>query len=546
MEMKLRIFKYPPGAFDEENVIRFISASLSALEKELETLDRETYRDRLNIMADATFSRTYSVKTNAVLHLKFSVSLAYYAQQFGNIETCNNVLKNLSEPNVKDVASSRFPYEYRYAMALCYYVRFNSNLSEANENYLGKEDLSDLIDAKYYLLKIYSEHKSKRLELSESKLAEAVTLLASVLSQLSRWPEVLNILDTEFKVASKSTEFMASYLRARTLEDIMNKTCLNHNGLLLYAILGHCENVLSFKGGVIAMIKSSVDQVRGNIVSLLKKHNLNTDELEEHAKKEYFKIQEKPDFTKFLHGNRLFLNEHQFFCKCDSILGDDLEIETSHKHTKIEWIDDKKRIFEDIKAEFSLARIELYKSVAPQSLAGLHSNTFSRSKKSRHHIKMSMLKSSFRRCYSILDKICSSILLALDVDIDAIRDESGNKINIYFLNVWDFDLITDDDFKRNQSLHALYSIARDLDRSKKSALRGFKDVRNSIEHRFLQVVEAKSDIKNNIISEKEMREYSELLLKITRSAIFAYTYFLRQESKSRAKSIGLSLKSSNE
>src|SRR5690606_2707210 len=140
-------------------------------------------------------------------------------------------------------------------------------------------------------------------------------------------------------------------------------------------------------------------------------------------------------------------------------------------------------------ADFELARSNLY-----QAISANDSDIQFRSENKRHHSlqlkRDSLLKNTFKICYSLLDQIAHGIFEVLEIDIQShLRNRAtaeGKPIqHLYFLNMWELYNFTEEDFKNNLYLISLFSIAKDLDRSEYAPLSIFRQYRNAMEHRFL-------------------------------------------------------------
>ncbi|MEJ2373827.1 MAG: LA2681 family HEPN domain-containing protein, partial [Sulfurimonas sp.] len=146
-------------------------------------------------------------------------------------------------------------------------------------------------------------------------------------------------------------------------------------------------------------------------------------------------------------------------------------------------------------------------------------------------IPVEKLRTSFRLCFGILDKIAIAICELYDVKPNG---------QIYFQNFWRLDEVgRRDKFEsiKNPGLLALYSIATDLNLHKDGEWSHFKNWRNSLEHGLFIVLEddynidpydtfyITADIEK--ISIKEFTKFLEQLLQLTRSAIFSFVFSVR-------------------
>jgi hypothetical protein len=155
--------------------------------------------------------------------------------------------------------------------------------------------------------------------------------------------------------------------------------------------------------------------------------------------------------------------------------------------------------------------------------------------------KSEMLRTSFKLCFGLLDKIASSICNLYDL-----ADENEN---IYFESFWNprkqsgsskkntrWETINSD---YNISLLALYTQASDLNR-KDGEWAFFKNWRNSLEHNHLALVEDEGKgknieyIKNNCslfyeVDKEYFQEKTLQMIQFTRSAIFNFVFLIRHE-----------------
>lgn len=260
----------------------------------------------------------------------------------------------------------------------------------------------------------------------------------------------------------------------------------------------------------------------------LKKHFL---------KKEHADHNFSNSYLKFCKSNNLILNEHAFYCNCSQSLKDNLKIETRHKHTKIDWVKRYEDILQMLIKNFAYARRNYFNSLDDTT----NNSCNQEFTLNEEDIKKEHLKSAFGDCYRILDKIAMAVLDALDINYKNIFKENDIKNNVTFLNLWDFDDLFNIEFiELNPYLMTLYSIAKDLDRDKKiSAFTKFRGVRNSIEHKLFFITAKPQNNEKDIvyITKGELNNYCSVLLHLTKSAIFSFTYFIRKESISKAREI---------
>jgi hypothetical protein len=255
-------------------------------------------------------------------------------------------------------------------------------------------------------------------------------------------------------------------------------------------------------------------------VSKIEEDNIDTD-------KEY---NLHTDFRKFCIQYFLTLNEHAIYCNCIVAGKDDLQIGIADVIFKGALIPKLELLLNRMKSEFAFARWNYYNSLNEKSFdydvvfSDLFDNEIIDS-------QSEALRTSFRICYGILDKIALGICKIYDI-------AEGN---IYFERFWDekkrHDVLIS---KRNVHLNALSSIANDLN-SRRGELKNFKNWRNKLEHNLL-ILQSKNNLNLdpfNLISDDEfvvsvdINEFKNAtlqLLQLTRAAIFSFVYCIRLET----------------
>lgn len=252
------------------------------------------------------------------------------------------------------------------------------------------------------------------------------------------------------------------------------------------------------------------------------------------------------DYRKFCLDNFLTLSEHGLYCACAGSARDNLTIPRIHHGVTGDFVPQMEMILNRIKSEFSLARKNYYDFLYPSQdhLKHLHEDCFTELLNTEVlGIPVEKLRTSFRLCFGILDKIALAICELYDV---------RPKGQVYFQNFW--RLGTDsrrEKFEeiKNPGLLALYSIATDLNMHKNGEWASFKDWRNSLEHGLFIVVEDagqtdpyKTFTNTNdieIVSQKDFVYYVEHMLQLTRSAIFSFVFCVRSLASENETQVGI-------
>jgi hypothetical protein len=183
-----------------------------------------------------------------------------------------------------------------------------------------------------------------------------------------------------------------------------------------------------------------------------------------------------------------------------------------------------------IKSEFSLARQLYFDFLNQNQNDNIHYENAVNG--IVNGIRHEQLRTSFRQCFGILDKIAEGLCYLFDLEI-----KEGE--NIYFESFWISNKKPDrwniiNGFK-NIHLTALYSIACDL--NKKNGEFGFyKQWRNRIEHGLFSLTNPDyidRNWENDKFSIKTTTENFESktkhLLQLTRASIFSFVFCVRHE-----------------
>ena len=257
------------------------------------------------------------------------------------------------------------------------------------------------------------------------------------------------------------------------------------------------------------------------------------------AKEEYDKHSE---YRKFCIKHHLTLSEHGLYCNCVGSERDELSIMGipvlgGNKIVEMEMVLNR------IKSEFSLARRFYYEYIKSEKSEELfHESCFTELYNSELlGIDIEKLRTAFRLCFGILDKIAVAVCEFYDI----YPTRKDKKVDVDFHNnLWrlkndearreQFELI------KNPGLLALYSIATDLNEHKDGEWAFFKEYRNNLEHNFVVIHESEtpSDTydshefldETKFIKESDFIQHLEQLLQLTRSAVFSFVFMVRGKS----------------
>lgn len=241
------------------------------------------------------------------------------------------------------------------------------------------------------------------------------------------------------------------------------------------------------------------------------------------------------EYRKFCLEHFISLNEHAIYCGCIASTNDDLTIGVKHARFKGKIVPKLELLLNRLKSEFDLARRLLYQSQYEKSIPEtvLYSELLDGEV---INSRTEMLRSSFRICYGILDKIAFGICKFYQLS------EKGE--NILFESFWNprskperWNTLNS---LKNIHLGALYSIACDLN-TKTGELKHFKNWRNKLEHNVL-ILKDGADLEGDLLGIYDDPDFFETvdindfksktfhLLQLTRSAIFSFVYCIRLET----------------
>ncbi|WP_407526234.1 LA2681 family HEPN domain-containing protein [Vibrio parahaemolyticus] len=241
-------------------------------------------------------------------------------------------------------------------------------------------------------------------------------------------------------------------------------------------------------------------------------------------------------YRQFCLDNHLSLSEHGLYCACAGSARDNLTIPTLEGVVG-DFVIPMEMVLNRLKSEFSFARHLYFEYVTKdKDYDLLHASCFSELFNDELlGIDVEKLRTAFRACFGILDKIGIAICELFDL-----YPPNGK---VYFQSFWQLD----SDDRRNKfnehksaGLLALYSIATDLNDRKGGEWSFLKQLRNDLEHEFVVVhnTNGPSDIYNSydfmgnivLVEEGLFINHLERLLQLTRSAIFSFVFAVRDKA----------------
>lgn len=252
------------------------------------------------------------------------------------------------------------------------------------------------------------------------------------------------------------------------------------------------------------------------------------------------------EYRKWCLDSFLSLSEHGLYCKCYGSARDNLTIPLTTRAISRDFILPMEKVLNRLKSEFGLARLMLYEYKVAKSdndidddacYAELYDNELLGT-------NIEKLRTAFRICFGILDKIGNAVALLFDLQL---KNSKGKVRPSYFHTFWELEneeRLQKFEAYDNEGLIGLYSIACDLNHKLEGELSSYKQWRNALEHSFVFVYENEKpeSIEASLtyyeepvfISESEFVESAEHVLQLTRSAIFSFVFAARIKAEKEA------------
>lgn len=366
--------------------------------------------------------------------------------------------------------------------------------------------------------------------------------LANTLDRSARVVESLQFYDLVIQNVPKFPKAHANRAEALTwLYQISGSSSfmLFHQIIQAYKIASDGKNLPGWMKSEFKRKASAFDQ-------MLREHpdfeNFDVDQEEKETINEY---ENHSEYRKYCLDNLLALSEHSLYCNCAGARRDDLMIATSGFPIQGEFIPIMEHYLNRMKSEFSTSRLLYYRAITGENEDWqvfqdevVYTELF---EGEMVNIDTEMLRTSYRLCFGILDKIGEAICELYDL--------AGKNENIYFHSFWNprgrsrskkqkerWDIINN---IQNPSLLALYSQACDLN-NRTGEWAFFKQWRNALEHGLFIITDDQSldtdpfkifDRKRKVVTTDydNFEKQTLQLLRFTRSAIFNFVFCVRKE-----------------
>ena len=444
-----------------------------------------------------------------------------------NLEASQKGLELMEENEDKFIElRGRSTFYYNLGNAKSNFIKIDNSLDINNQSFY---DIEQLVEVKSYLW------KAIKFSFEDEGLPppEYIVNLGNIFKRQFRLVEALECYD---KVNKLNFDIPQSWTNKSESLILLNQISTTYTIQRLQQIKeGYAQAIISENTPPIWIkyYQEKIDYWSNQILETCNEEKIEIDDHE--TINEYNQLSQ---FRKFCLDNNLSLSEHGLYCKCVGSARDNLTIPTFSGVTG-DFIVAMEMVLNRLKSEFSFARRLYYEYLMEETPNELqHESCFSELFNDEVlGLDVEKLRTSFRLCFGILDKIGVAICELYDV----YPNKKDKKV--YFQNLWQLN-INDrrEKFEKNKTagLLALYSIATDLNDRKDGEWAFFKSWRNDLEHKFVVIHknEEPSDVYRSydfmdeiiFIKESEFVRYLEQLLQLTRSAIFSFVFMVRAEA----------------
>jgi len=327
----------------------------------------------------------------SILHFNLCGSLIDIGHNTGRNE--------LSEKGVSILEEYRDRFKEVIPLHSYYY-----NLANAKSNLVDKkspleltfESIESLVSAKNYYWRAIKEAKAYG-EVSP----EYYVNLANCLKQQIRLSESLSCYDSVISMGKDIPQ--ANVNRAETLM-LLNMVSNSYSGKMLWEVINEYRIASESRD-----IPSSYADYYGRKADYLENHckKENIEISEDDVDETEWEFQELSEYRQFCCSNHLTLSEHGLYCSCAGSARDNLTIPLRTVSLSGAYVPQMEMVLNRLKSEYSLARRNYYEYIVDVKVMELeHEECFTE----LHNdeclgITYEKLRSSFRSCFGVLDKI---------------------------------------------------------------------------------------------------------------------------------------------
>lgn len=394
-----------------------------------------------------------------------------------------------------------------------------------------------LTEAKNHYWRGYKQFQSTNNDI----IPQLFVNLANALDSSGRVVEAIQYYD---KVLVENPDFpQANASRSEALIWLNNLSGTYSINLLWQAMQGFAKAAQS-SSDVPEWIREQWSNKRDKLQNELIRHGHTGENVQHDLNETQSEADNHSSFRKFCLNNNLCLSEHSLYCNCIGASSDNLTIPKSTSSIGGDFVPKMELRLNRLKSEFALARLLYYESDQEQWRSYDDEISFTELYEAESvGLRPEMLRTSFRLCFGILDKIAHAICELFDMSdpdeplaFERFWRPRGKGLSQKQQERWGKVNSID-----NFSLLALYSQATDLN-AHSGEWGNFKDWRNALEHELLILTKGSAkplDIFKAINSSRnivcidygEFKDKTIHLLQLTRSAIFNFVFCVRTEGE---------------
>ena len=426
--------------------------------------------------------------------------------------------------------------KFRYGRSFFYQYKTQKTFCSKNNLHFDKYHFAKkyLFEAHNILQNVFHQGVlTNRIKGKRYLISYIANELAHISIELCRWVEFQYYLSF---IPDDEIDHQSFILRLAGIDAFIKNTHTDQYSSIANGIV---------KNGLKALSYSEItDRQTNSVLAVLKEYTVafgteikNKEDLDKYVENEKIEdhsanIKARNSYQEWISENNLALNEHSLYCLCNLSDEDDLSLETSHAHTKHEWLYNFQLLIEHVKIDFTEARLLFYESLNKMDLE--ESNNFKKVIEEDNVLltrKSRLLISSFKQTYSILDRIAVAMVSVFN----AAKDKP-----IYFHDFIDY-FKKKIDISTKTYLIAIESIANELYHANENAVfKDYKIWRDAIEHNYLFLIKSDSNKEEieqkydnlervTFINEDEMINRLMLLQHLCRSSIFSLVFLIRDE-----------------
>lgn len=487
-------------------------------------LDQSRYDDALRELDLQTDSFIEDKNDDLYLLAEIAGSYITLGSETYNISAVNKGL-SIFQDNREALKTVVTEDSIDYCLGNGFHAIYKIEIQKKENFFPNPESIKDsLFEAKQSYLKAFK--KINLNDLNDYSI-QVLTNLGNNLNHSGRIVEALQLFDIVLTYNPKFPQAVVS--KADGLRYMMQTTNCPI-AISLFAEIYRLFNIASEQNIVLREIRDTIEYGKMKSAEFLINNGVKLDSLKKEFDLIDIECQNHPENLKFILDNFLSLSEHSLYCKCNGAKTDDLTIgypgfvTTDKKIIQLELLNNR------LKSEFSLAR-QLYIDYlkGAQNDYVYYENVVNGIE---NGIKTEQLRTSFRQCFGILDKIAEGLCFLLDLEVKG-------RENIYFESFWNPSNNNERWTKINEfeniHLTALFSIACDL--NKRNGEFGFyKQWRNKLEHGLFSLTNSDYE-DSNLENEQFLLKTSAInfenktkhLLQLTRASIFSFVFCVRHE-----------------